>query len=148
MQLFGQNARYWWFFKVWNEYILWSLLKLHRSTWNCIDLKLEISCFFRKYRWFRQNFALKRFFIWDRSKTDPRKNSQYRFRAFLQFFFSNFSNLSRKKFHRFPSKFYEISSLAARLGRILAFLEEKSQKFVDRAEKWFFENRDFFAFFL
>ena len=52
-----------------------------------------------------------------------------------------------KIFCRFPSKFCEISSLAARLGRILAFLEEKSQKFVDRAEKLFFENCDFFNAF-
>ena len=50
------------------------------------------------------------------------------------FHFKN-NDLRGKIFCRFPSKFCEISSLAARLGRILAFLEEKNQKFVDRAEK-------------
>ena len=52
MHFFGQNARFWRFFKFWNEYFIRSLLNLHRSTWDCIDLKHEISCFFRKYRWF------------------------------------------------------------------------------------------------
>ena len=61
--------------------------------------------------------------------------------------FSHFSVVRIENFDRFSPKFCKFWILGARPRRVLTFPEEKIQKFIDRAEKWFFENRDFLVHF-
>jgi len=66
------------------------------------------------------------------------------FTGVVLFCFCNFFDFGVNFLNIFRSIFRKFSIFEARLGRILTFLEEKNQKFLDIAEKWFFENRDFF----